>query len=113
MFLGDQIFLGWSIFFSGQRGGANIFLGSRRGGLPFPREGTTIFSQCQRGNFFSRRQKGGPEFFYVCQGGDQKKLVTGHHKETAPLPVKNDSSLKIFSLSPCPLLSTHTYTGST
>ena len=39
--------------------------------------------------------KGGNQFvFYVCKGGDQKKLATGDHRQTAPLPVKNDSSLR-------------------
>ena len=37
--------------------------------------------------------EGAPEFFCACQGGDQKKLATRDHKQTAPLRVKNDSSL--------------------
>ena len=55
-------------------------------------------------SFFSVSQRGRPEFVYVCQRGtriflrmprgDQKKLATGHHKQMAPLPEKNDSSLK-------------------
>ncbi len=40
------------------------------------------------------RQRGGPKFFAVGKGGDQKELVTGHHRQTAALPVKNDSSPK-------------------
>ncbi len=39
--------------------------------------------------------KGGTRLFLYMQKGDQKKLVTGHHKQTYPLPVKNGSSLKI------------------
>ncbi len=27
-------------------------------------------------------------FFSVCKGGGQKKLVTSHHKQTPPLPLK-------------------------
>ena len=43
--------------------------------------------------FFLRMPRGGPEFFCACQGGTRKKLATRNHKQTAPLPVKNDSSL--------------------
>ena len=35
----------------------------------------------------------GGHFFCACQGGTRKKLATRDHKQTAPLPVKNDSSL--------------------
>ena len=35
------------------------------------------------------------EDFTHANRGDQKKLMIGHHKLTAPLPVKNDSSLKV------------------
>ncbi len=69
-------------------GGTRIFFGSQRGGPVFfqsVKGGTRIFCACRGG---------GAEFFCACQGGDQKKLVTSDHKQTAPLPVKNDSSLK-------------------
>ncbi len=33
------------------------------------------------------------EFFCACQGGGQNKLATRDHRQMAPLPVKNDSSL--------------------
>ncbi len=38
----------------------------------------------------------GAIIFYVCKGGDQKKLATGNHRQTPPpLPVKNDNSLTL------------------
>ncbi len=42
---------------------------------------------------FFHEAKGGTKFFLRVQRGDQKRLATGHHRQTAPLPVKNDSSL--------------------
>ena len=46
------------------------------------------------GGAFFRRAKGGTRIFLLMQkGGDQKKLSTGHHKETVTFLVKNDSSL--------------------
>ncbi len=62
--------------------------------------GTRIFWDGQKGgtSFFSG-QRGDQFFFYVCKGGgDQNKLATGHHKQTPPLPVKNDSSLNFIQL---------------
>ena len=53
--------------------------------------GTSFFSVFQRGDQnFSAYAKGGGDqnFLYACKGGDQKKLTTGHHKQTAPLPIK-------------------------
>ena len=45
---------------------------------------------------FSRRQRGGTKIFLRMQrGGDQKKLLSRHRQTTPPLPVKNDSSLKL------------------
>ena len=38
--------------------------------------------------FFAYRQRGDQNFL-----GDQKKMATADHKQMAPLPVKNDSSL--------------------
>ncbi len=55
-----------------------------------------FFTRSKGGTKIScRRQRGGPKFFAVGKGGDQKKLATGHHRQTAP-PVKNDSSLMSF-----------------
>ncbi len=57
---------------------------------------TRIILQRQKGgpqNVFAFA-KGGPEFVPTCKGGDQKKLATGDHIQTAPLLVKNDSSLR-------------------
>ena len=61
--------------------------------------GPEFFHEAKGGGtkIFPRRQRGGPNFFYVCKGGDQKKLATGHHRQTPPLPVKNDSSLRPLS----------------
>ncbi len=67
-------------------GGTRIFL--------VVKEGTSFFFSGPKGG-----QRGGPEFFpegkgehqnffYVCKGGDQKKLATGHHKETTFPPGK-------------------------
>ena len=36
--------------------------------------------------------------FPYKQSGDQKNLATDHYKQTAPLPVKNDSSLTCLDL---------------
>ncbi len=75
-------------------GGTRIFGGGQRGDHFFfsePKGGGPKFFEGQRGGepkgvtrIFLRLPRGGPEFFYVCQGGDQKKLPTGHHKQTAP-----------------------------
>ncbi len=53
---------------------------------------------------FLCRPRGGPEFFAHAEGGTKfflrmprggpEKLATRDHRQTAPLPVKNDSSLK-------------------
>ena len=43
-------------------------------------------------NFFPKA-KGGTRMFLRMKRGNQKKLVTGHHKQTAPLPLGNYSSL--------------------
>ena len=59
------------------------------------------------GKNFLHTPMGGPELFYACRMGDQiffahakggtrKKLTTRDHKQTTPLPVKNDSSLRGF-----------------
>ena len=58
-------------FFAQARGGTRIFLRMPRGGQ----------------NFFAHAKAGGE---------DQKKLAPCNHKQTAPLPVKNDSSLNIW-----------------
>ena len=70
--------------------------------------GTRIFWGVQRGEpvFFFTKSKGEPEFLPVVKGGsqnlftyakreDQKKLATGNHRQTTPLPVKNDRSLMV------------------
>ncbi len=44
------------------------------------------------------RQTRGTRIFLRMPRGDQKKLVIGDHKQTGPLPVKNDSSLNEWSL---------------
>ncbi len=74
-------------FFDGQRGDQFLFFG--------PKGGPEFF-EGQRGGtkFFSCRQRGGPESFYVCKGGGQKKLAIGHHKQSAHLTVKYGSSLR-------------------
>ncbi len=56
-------------------------------------------------NFFSLEAEGGPEFFTHSKEGDQEKLATGNHKQTSPLPVKNDNSLIFIQ---CPQCHVHT-----
>ena len=51
-----------------------------------------FFLRRQRGQNFLCMPRGGPKFC-ACKGGGQKKLATGDHKQTPPLPVKYDSSL--------------------
>ncbi len=58
------------------------------------REGPDVSHYLCKGVFF---HEWGPKFFCVGQWGDQKKLVTRDHKQTAPLPVKYDSSLMNFN----------------
>ncbi len=59
--------------------------------------GPEFFWVGQRGGpkFFEGlgRQKGDQNFLTYANGGTRKNWQTGHHKQTAPLPVKNDSSL--------------------
>ena len=43
--------------------------------------------------FFLHRPRGGQTFLPCVKGGGQKKLTTRDHRQMAPLPVKNDSSL--------------------
>ncbi len=86
---GDQFFSG------GQRGGPEFQEGHRRGN----QEGGTNFFQWVKGRatrIFGGSQRGDPNF----QWGDQNFLRmpkggTGEHRQTAPLPLKNDSSLTI------------------
>ncbi len=59
-------------------GGNQIFLGVVKGG--------PVFSGLKGGPKFPIG-KGGPKIFPVCKGGDQKKLATGHHRQTPPLSV--------------------------
>ncbi len=61
--------------------------------------GTRIFRMVKvtkGGGYFFNEPKRGLESFYVCKGG-QKKLATGHHKDTVPFLVKNDGSLRSLS----------------
>ncbi len=116
--LGTRIFSGGqrggTIFFSGPRGrGARVFWASKRGAKIFfhnffapspqlvvsgdvlsPWEDQNFFAGPKGGTKIFHRKQGGTKFFYVCKGGsDQKTLLTRHHGQTPPLPVKNDSSL--------------------
>ena len=52
----------------------------------------------QRGASFLPHIKKGARIFLPCVKGGQKKLTTGGHRQTPPLPVKNDSSLNMHSL---------------
>ncbi len=45
-------------------------------------------------NSFAHAEGGTRIFLRMPRGGDQKKLATHDHRQTAPLPVKNDSSLR-------------------
>ena len=60
-----------------------------KGAIIFYREGHLFVG----GPEFVGVVKGGTSFLLRLQRGDQKKLVTSHHRQMAPLPVKNDSSL--------------------
>ena len=60
--------------------------------IPSPGKLRFDSSSVESKNFLCLGQ-GGPKYFFACQEGDQKKMATRDHKQTAPLPVKNDSSL--------------------
>ena len=86
-------------------GGGAEFFGVIKGGNIFfvsePKGGEAEFFEGHRGrdqNFFLNflhKAKGGPEFFYVCQGGTRKNWQPAITDRRPPLPVKNDSSLNI------------------
>ncbi len=67
---------------------ASLFVYAR--GMFFHLGGDQNFFTRSKGGtkIFGRRQRGGPKFFGVGKGGDQKKLATGHHRQTAPPPGK-------------------------
>ncbi len=50
---------------------------------------------------------GGTRMFLGGQRGDQKKLATGRHRQTAPLLVKNDSSLSFTDIVRFPIVDRH------
>ncbi len=59
----------------------------------FPEGGPEYLTSAKGGqNFFAHAEEG-TRIFLRMPRGDQKKLATRDHKQTAPLPVKNDSSL--------------------
>ncbi len=102
MFWGCQ--RGDHYFFSVLKGGPKFFAGQRRGTKIFsPKFCCPFHCLCEGDNLslggpeFYHKGKGGTRIFLCIQRGDQKKLATGHHKQTAPPPVKNDSSLIGFS----------------
>ena len=114
-------------FFEDQRGGTKIFFSkfvcafaaipSKYMAQPFPLawfmpyKCLYIISYFSQPFFFQKAKGGRPEFLPVDKGGDQnfsrmqrgdqKKLATGNHKQTASLPVKNDSSLMSVTLMDC------------
>ncbi len=84
-------------------GGAELF-GVVKGGAVF-------FGMPKGGPEFFERQRGGDQNFYliffaIYKGGTRKKTGTGHHRQTAPLPVKIDSS---HNKSPCEVDDIRTY----
>ncbi len=88
--LSQTSFVGGPTFFGLVKGGGTRFFQSAKEG------GTRIFCGTERGDKnFSQLAKGGPESLLRLQreGEPEKKLTTGHHKQTAPSPLKNDSSL--------------------
>ena len=61
------------------------------------KEGTSFKEGSKRGGgIFPHNQRGGPEFFYVCNGGGAEKIADWPSQTDGPLlPIKNDNSLTI------------------